>query len=270
MARPARRGRGRGVAASPRSLDYGERRMRAALARPARRHAGRFADVLDSTGAGRGQREPATIAVTVTVAGDAVTFDFDRHRPAGRRQRQRGRGGHRVCGRASPSGPTTEPTSPPTAAPCARCACSPPPARSSPPSSPPPSAPGNVEVSQRVADVCFGALAQVAPERVGGADQGTMNNLLVGGDGWVYYETVAGGQGARPSRAGQPPRPGQSGIQTGMTNTKNTPVEALERAFPMRVLRYRLRSGSGGVGAGARRRRHRAGPAGARGLHGVA
>ena len=69
-----------------------------------------------------------------------------------------------------------------------------------------------------------------------------MNNVLVGGNGWVYYETVAGGQGGRPGR------PGMNGIQTGMTNTQNTPVEALERSFPMRVRRYRLRSGSGGDG----------------------
>jgi N-methylhydantoinase B/oxoprolinase/acetone carboxylase alpha subunit len=69
-----------------------------------------------------------------------------------------------------------------------------------------------------------------------------MNNLLIGGDGWVYYETIAGGQGARPRR------PGMNGIHTGMTNTKNTPIEALERAFPLRVRRYRLRRGSGGAG----------------------
>jgi len=69
-----------------------------------------------------------------------------------------------------------------------------------------------------------------------------MNNLLVGGAGWVYYETIAGGQG------GGPDGPGDSGVQTGMTNTKNTPVEALERAFPMRVRRVALREGSGGAG----------------------
>jgi N-methylhydantoinase B/oxoprolinase/acetone carboxylase alpha subunit len=101
---------------------------------------------------------------------------------------------------------------------------------------------GNVEVSQRVADVCLGALAQIAPDRVGAAGQGTMNNLLIGGQGWVYYETVGGGQGGRPTG------PGQSGIHTAMTNTRNTPVEAFERAFPMRVLRYGLRRGSGGAG----------------------
>jgi N-methylhydantoinase B len=86
---------------------------------------------------------------------------------------------------------------------------------------------GNVEVSARVADVCLGALAQAVPGRVGAASQGTMNNTLLGGSGWVYYETVAGGQGGRPGRAGM------SGVHTGMTNSKNTPVEALERAYPL-------------------------------------
>jgi N-methylhydantoinase B/oxoprolinase/acetone carboxylase alpha subunit len=101
---------------------------------------------------------------------------------------------------------------------------------------------GNVEVSQRVADACLGALAQAVPDRVGAASQGTMNNVLMGGTGWVYYETVAGGQGGRPMGAGM------SGVHTAMTNTRNTPVEALERSFPLRVLRYRLRRGSGGAG----------------------
>jgi N-methylhydantoinase B/oxoprolinase/acetone carboxylase alpha subunit len=101
---------------------------------------------------------------------------------------------------------------------------------------------GNVEVSQRVADVCLGALAQAVPRRVAAAGQGTMNNVILGGDGWVYYETLAGGQGARPDRAGM------SGVHTAMTNTKNTPVEALERAYPLRVRRLRLRRDSGGAG----------------------
>ncbi len=116
---------------------------------------------------------------------------------------------------------------------------------------------GNVEVSQRVADVCLGALAQVLPDRVGAASQGTMNNLLLGGDGWVSYETVAGGQGGRPlapaGAGGGPPVAGMSGVHTAMTNTRNTPIEAFERAFPVRVLRYRLRRGSGGAGRSAGR-----------------
>src|SRR5439155_8967547 len=101
---------------------------------------------------------------------------------------------------------------------------------------------GNVEVSQRVADVCLGALAMAAPSRVAAAGQGTMNNVLVGGSSWVYYETVAGGQGGRPGRAGV------SGVHRAMTNTLNTPNEALERAYPIRVRRYTLRRGSGGAG----------------------
>ena len=106
---------------------------------------------------------------------------------------------------------------------------------------------GNVEVSQRVADVVFAALARAAPERVAAAAQGTMNNVLMGGAGWVYYETVGGGQGGSCA-ADDLAVPGDSGVHTGMTNTKNTPIEALERAFPLRVLRYRLRRGSGGAG----------------------
>ncbi len=101
-------------------------------------------------------------------------------------------------------------------------------------------------MSQRVADVCLGALAQAAPERVGGASQGTMNNVLVGGDGWVYYETIGGGQGGRPDG-----RAGMNGVHTAMTNTRDTPVEAFERAYPMRVRRYALRTNSGGAGIAA-------------------
>ena len=70
-----------------------------------------------------------------------------------------------------------------------------------------------------------------------------MNNVLIGGDGWVYYETIGGGQGARPWADGM------SGVHTAMTNTLDTPVEALERALPVRVRRYTLRRGSGGAGA---------------------
>jgi N-methylhydantoinase B len=101
---------------------------------------------------------------------------------------------------------------------------------------------GNVETSQRIADVLLGALAQAAPDRVPAASQGTMNNILVGNDDFAYYETVGGGQGGRPGRAGQ------SGIHTGMTNTENTPIEALDTHYPLRVERYTLRRGSGGEG----------------------
>lgn len=101
---------------------------------------------------------------------------------------------------------------------------------------------GNVETSQRIADVLLGALAQAAPDRVPAAGQGTMNNVLIGNEEFAYYETVAGGQGARPYRDGQ------SGIQTGMTNTQNTPIESLHTHYPFRVTSYTLRRGSGGTG----------------------
>ena len=101
---------------------------------------------------------------------------------------------------------------------------------------------GNVETSQRIADVLLGALAAAAPNAVPAASQGTMNNVLLGSDEFAYYETVGGGQGARCRRDGQ------SGIHTGMTNTKNTPVESLALHYPLRVTAYGLRSGSGGAG----------------------
>ena len=101
---------------------------------------------------------------------------------------------------------------------------------------------GNVETSQRVADVVFRALAEAVPERVPAAGQGTMNNLVVGGADFSYYETIGGGMGASSDADG----PG--GVQVGMTNTLNTPVEALEVAYPLRVEEYSLRRDSGGTG----------------------
>jgi len=109
---------------------------------------------------------------------------------------------------------------------------------------------GNVETSQRLVDVLLGALAQALPERIPAASAGTMNNLTIGGTDprhgglFAYYETVAGGAG------GGPQGEGASGIQTHMTNTLNTPVEALEHAYPLRVRRYRICDGSGGAGRG--------------------
>jgi N-methylhydantoinase B len=107
---------------------------------------------------------------------------------------------------------------------------------------------GNVETSQRITDVLFAAMAQALPQLMPASSQGTMNNLLIGGHDlardkpFVYYETIAGGMGARPTKDGI------SGIHTHMTNTMNTPIEALEFAFPMRLKRYALRHGSGGRG----------------------
>lgn len=101
---------------------------------------------------------------------------------------------------------------------------------------------GNVETSQRLVDVLFGALAKALPGRVPAASQGTMNNVVIGGEAFTYYETIGGGAG------GGPDGPGLSGVHTHMTNTRNTPVEAIEAAFPIRVEAYRLRKGSGGRG----------------------
>jgi N-methylhydantoinase B len=107
---------------------------------------------------------------------------------------------------------------------------------------------GNVETSQRIVDVLLRALAQAIPERIPAAAAGTMNNLTIGGvdprtnQPFAYYETIAGGMGARPGK------PGVSGVHTHMTNSLNTPIEALEHAYPFRVSRYSLRPGTGGKG----------------------
>jgi N-methylhydantoinase B len=107
---------------------------------------------------------------------------------------------------------------------------------------------GNVETSQRIVDVLFKALAQALPHRIPAASQGTMSNLTIGGidvrtgKEFSYYETVAGGMGARPALDGM------SAVHTHMTNSLNTPAEALEYAYPLRVREYRIRKGSGGRG----------------------
>lgn len=112
---------------------------------------------------------------------------------------------------------------------------------------------GNVETSQRIVDVLLGALSQAIPEKIPAASSGTMNNLTIGGfdprkgESFAYYETIGGGMGARPSSDGI------DAIHTHMTNTMNTPIEALEHTYPLRVLRYEVRRGTGGRG------RHRGG-----------
>jgi N-methylhydantoinase B/oxoprolinase/acetone carboxylase alpha subunit len=108
---------------------------------------------------------------------------------------------------------------------------------------------GNVETSQRITDVVLGALSKALPDRIPAASQGTMNNVTLGGKDprtgapFAYYETAGGGMGGRPGL------PGLSGIHTHMSNTRNTPVEAFEQAFPLRIRTYSLRQGSGGAGA---------------------
>jgi N-methylhydantoinase B len=104
---------------------------------------------------------------------------------------------------------------------------------------------GNVETSSRVADLVFEAMAAVAP--VGANGQGTMNNLTLAAEGWTYYETIGGGQG------GCPDADGPSAEHVAMSNTLNTPIEALETDYPVRVVELSVRHGSGGSG------RHRGG-----------
>ena len=107
---------------------------------------------------------------------------------------------------------------------------------------------GNVETSQRIVDVLLKALAQAVPDRIPAAASGTMNNLTIGGidprsgESFAYYETIAGGMGARPTKDGV------SGVHTHMTNSLNTPAEALEYAYPVRLRRYSFRKESGGAG----------------------
>jgi N-methylhydantoinase B/oxoprolinase/acetone carboxylase alpha subunit len=112
---------------------------------------------------------------------------------------------------------------------------------------------GNVETSQRITDVVLGALSKALPDRIPAASQGTMNNVTLGGTDrrfgagrgqpFAYYETAGGGMGGRNGLAGL------SGVHTHMSNTRNTPVEALEQALPIRIRTYALRRGSGGAGA---------------------
>ena len=244
-------------------LAYGERRMRAALGALAD-GTWTVEDVLDSCGPRPEQQRPAVVRLTVVKTGDEITFDFtgtDRQRPGNVNAVE----AVTVSAVAFAVRAVTDPTIPANGGalrpvrvvtdPGTVVAATPPVAVGA----------GNVEVSQRVADVSLLALAQAAPGRVGAAGQGTMNNLILGGvSGWVYYETIGGGQGGRPGRAGMNGvhtamtntggadhrfgKPGQSGIHTNMTNTADTPIEALERTYPVRVLRYRLRRGSGGQG----------------------
>ena len=224
-------------------LDYSERLTRAAIsALPDGDYS--FSDVMDDDGL---TDEPVPIAVTVSVRGDAMTLDFS-ETAAQRRgcinaplavtlsaalyvlrcvvgeAAPANQGILRPVTVLAPEGSLVNPR-PPAAV-----------------------AAGNVETSQRITDVLLGALAKALPDVIPAASQGTMNNVLVGGHqdgtnrGFAYYETIAGGMGARPGADGL------SAVHTHMTNTMNTPIEALELYHPMRVRNYRVRRGSGGDG----------------------
>jgi N-methylhydantoinase B/oxoprolinase/acetone carboxylase alpha subunit len=255
-----------GVAPLGEVLAYGERRMRAALAALPN---GRFTfdDALDSVGPRPEQQTQSRVTVAVTIEADHVTFDFTGSAPQ--------RAGNvnaveavTVSAVAFAIRAATDAGIPANGGALRPVTVVAPPGTVVAAEPPVAVGAGNVEVSQRVADVCLGALARAVPERLGAAGQGTMNNVLIGdagggrrgrptpdetplaastneaggGEPWVYYETIGGGQGARPWADGM------SGVHTAMTNTADTPVEALERSLPMRVRRFALRRGSGGSG----------------------
>ncbi|PSQ58306.1 MAG: 5-oxoprolinase [Bacteroidetes bacterium QH_10_64_19] len=219
---------------------YSERRTRVALADwPAGTYT--FVDELEVTG-----DETATIRATATVDAESVTFDFAGTDDA-------------VDGNLNAVLPITESACyyvvqgltggdiPVNAGSLAPVSVTAPEGSLVNAEAPHAVAGGNVETSQRIVDTVLGALARALPDRVPAAGQGTMNNLTLGGtrpDGssFAYYETIGGGMGAEPDGDGL------SGVHVHMTNTLNTPVEALEQTYPFRIVAYRLRPGSGGAG----------------------
>lgn len=229
-------------------LDYAERLMRTLL-QTLPDGTWHFEDALDDDGIGE---ESLWIRVALTIAGDTATIDFSETDPqcAGSLNAVRAITvsavyyvfrallGYDVPANAGCLRPLRIVTRPGTLV------------DARPPAA---VAGGNVETSQRIVDVLLGALAQVCSDRIPAASQGTMNNLTIGGLDprtgryYAYYETLAGGAGATPDADGT------SAVHTHMTNTLNTPVEALEYAYPLRVTHYAIRDGSGGAG------RHRGG-----------
>jgi N-methylhydantoinase B len=223
-------------------MDYSERRMRAEI-RAMPDGVYEAEDWMEDTGLGG---DPAKIRVTVEIKGDQIDFDYTGTSP-------------QVEGPVNaPLGVTlagvfftlisvTDPTIPVNDG-CFRpiklripkgCMMN--------PIRPAPVAGGNVETSQRNVDVLMKALAEAVPARVPAAGQGTMNNISIGGireDGtpWTFYETIGGGSGGRPVSDGV------DGVHVNMTNTMNTPIEALEAYLPLRFASYALRTDGGGPG----------------------
>ncbi len=228
--------------------DYSERMIRAAIRRLPRGQY-RFEDALDGDGI---TDRPVKIAVTVTIHGDRATIDFTGSDPQVE--------GSVNANYAVAISATTYvfrclvrediPYTAGVMRPLDVIA----PAHSVVNADPPAAmAAGNVETSQRITDVVLGALAQAAPDLIPAASSGTMNNITFGGwdrvrgQSFAYYETIAGGMGASAIADGP------SATHTHMTNSWNTPVEAFEHQYPLRIRAYRIRSGSGGKG------RHRGG-----------
>src|SRR5437660_3137980 len=227
-----RRGRDIVVAAMDEVFDYSERRLRAGIAAlPDGRFDGR--DVLEAID---GELE---LHVTVTVGGDAVAIDFTGTAPQHDGNLQcplsvaRSACFYVVRVLVDPDLPASGGAfAPVTVTAPEGCLVN-----ARPPAA---VAAGNVETSSRIVDVVMRAFGEAIDVPAQG--QGTMNNLTLGHDRFTYYETIGGGQGACPDASGP------SGVHVAMSNTLNTPVEALEQTFPLRVTRYELRRGSGGDG----------------------
>jgi N-methylhydantoinase B len=232
----ARHGAGRVAEAFAALLDYAERRTRAAIAQmPDGRY--EAAEALEGDGV---TEDDLWIRLAVTIAGEEMTVDFAGTDPAGP--------GNCNCPPAVTRSAVyfvvravTDPDIPASAGAFAPVRVVAPPGclvNALPPAA---VAGGNVETSSRIVDAVFAALGEAIDVPAQG--QGTMNNLTIGGPGFTYYETIGGGQGASAGADGP------SGVHVAMSNTLNTPVEALETAYPLRVEAYRLRRGSGGAGA---------------------
>ncbi len=226
-------------------MDYSERRVRAAIG-PLPRGTWTAEDVLE--GAGEEDRD-LRVRAEVTIGGSGLSVNFE-----GTDRQVRGNLNAPFAVTLSASYYVlrclTDPAAPPNEGAYRAIQVRAPEGslvRARPPAA---VAAGNVETSQRIVDVLFLALSAPLRDRVPAQSQGTMNNLTVGavrGRRFSYYETIAGGEGALPYRDGM------DGVHTHMTNTRNTPVEALELAYPLRVEEYRLLPQTGGRG------RHRGG-----------
>lgn len=238
-----RYGRGAVTAYMGHLQDYAERMTREAI-RSIPDGAYRFTDRMDDDGQGNG---PLPIAVTLTVDGDGARVDFTGTHPqvAGSVNAIRAITLSAVMYCFRVIVPFAVPSNAGTLRPLEVVMPEGTLVNARPPAA---VAGGNVETSQRIVDVVLGALARAIPDRIPAASSGTMNNLTIGGtdprtgEEYAYYETIGGGMGARPTADGL------DAVHTHMTNSLNTPVEALEHAYPFRVRRYAVRRGSGGRG----------------------
>ncbi len=227
-----------------RIIEYSENRMRHAISKmPDGTYTAE--DYLDDDGI---TEEPVKIAVSITITGSTITIDFD-----GTEQQRSGNVNAPLAVTLSAVyyvlRCVTDPEIPPNHGCYLPVTVRVPEGTVLNPKPPAAVSSGNVETSQRIVDVLLLALHKALPDKIPAQSQGTMNNVVIGGinedtgERFTYYETIAGGQGALPYKAGE------DGIHTHMTNTANTPIEALELSYPLQVEQYELIQNSGGNGA---------------------